>query len=55
MLNDPEKVSLGEGGSNLGFDETNSVDKRLKGKIVGMNLYIVILMHLVLNQIQIMS
>ncbi|WMV41463.1 hypothetical protein MTR67_034848 [Solanum verrucosum] len=33
--NDPEEIPIGEVGPNLGFDETDVVDKSLKGKVVG--------------------
>lgn len=35
MSNDLEEIPLGEVGPDLGFDETNGIDKSLKGKVVG--------------------
>ncbi|KAL3360717.1 hypothetical protein AABB24_013923 [Solanum stoloniferum] len=33
--NDPEEIYVGEVGPDMGFDETDVVDKSLKGKVVG--------------------
>ncbi|KAG5589617.1 hypothetical protein H5410_040131 [Solanum commersonii] len=35
LPNDPEEIHVGKVGPDLGFDETNVVDKSLKGNVVG--------------------